>query len=814
MLWPLLILVPMCLALFHAPVMNLMQAPDSSSPNPLALAISASATTIDAGQSTVLSAIASGGAGSGYVYTWYNDNSCTLGDEISDTTVSPTSTTTYCVSATDGTETITGTVAVTVNPAPSVSITSSEQTTDAGQQILLTATATGGTPPYTYVFSGANSDDDLSSCTTTTTSIAATCQVSPSTTDTYSVLITDAVNVQSTSSPSVTVAINSVETSATTSTSTVASTSSIVPVTTVAPQSSSPLSISISPESAVIDSNQTLTFTATTQGGTAASYTWGNSGDLSVADGCGSSDSTCTLIAANESAPLGTSVSVSAVDSQNNPSNPASASVTINPPISGVYTSFGGFTDENDTSYMIIANANGGTPPYTYTWSLTNLGMVSGCGSADSTCIVKILNSDPTSVILSITDSATVPVTFVDWHAQVVLTPSLIIYPGNATTFTATTTLCIDSDTPCNTGTPAYDIAVPTIGYTWSVSGGSPPLSCSPTSSSGVANSYSFTCTLTPSPVSNSQTYSVGITVTSANAIWTNQTKYFDECGDYIKKVDGNDYWYNCQYSTPASATSTLKVKPIIKASPAISTTLTYSTITAGQTDTDTATLSSGTNPTGTVKFYTFTGSSCGGTPTLVSSSTVTGNGPYLSSSSAAYNTAGPYSWDAKYSGDSNNNNYTSTCETLTVNQATTALSTTLTNNPISAGQSDTDSATLTLGYNPTGSIAFYTSTSPTCASGTLVSTSSPVSGDNTYGPSSSVSYPNTGTFYWYAVYSGDTNNKGATSLLRIPHGQSDNAYRNKARGRQQRRRAGRFQLQPARKEQRRRCFRQPFRRI
>ena len=77
---------------------------------------------------------------------------------------------------------------------------------------------------------------------------------------------------------------------------------------------------------------------------------------------------------------------------------------------------------------------------------------------------------------------------------------------------------------------------------------------------------------------------------------------------------------------------------------------------------------------------------------------------------------AGPYSWTAVYNGDANNNAATSSCEPLTVNKASPTVGTTLTTNPITAGQTDTDMASVTGGASPTGTMTFYTYTIPDCS--------------------------------------------------------------------------------------------------
>src|SRR3989454_6706716 len=107
-------------------------------------------------------------------------------------------------------------------------------------------------------------------------------------------------------------------------------------------------------------------------------------------------------------------------------------------------------------------------------------------------------------------------------------------------------------------------------------------------------------------------------------------------------------------------------------------------TATAGGTIQDTATLSNGTSPTGTVSFsiYGPNDTTCGGSATSAGSATVSGNGSY-SSSAVTENVAGTYRWIASYSGDANNNAFATTCneagETSTVNKASPAMTTSAT---------------------------------------------------------------------------------------------------------------------------------------
>src|SRR5437870_5159385 len=92
-------------------------------------------------------------------------------------------------------------------------------------------------------------------------------------------------------------------------------------------------------------------------------------------------------------------------------------------------------------------------------------------------------------------------------------------------------------------------------------------------------------------------------------------------------------------------------------------TTSATATRTPGGTIQDTATLSGGTSPPGTISFspYAPLFRTCGGMATSAGSATVSGNGSY-SSSAVTENVAGTYRWIASYSGDTNNNGFTTTC--------------------------------------------------------------------------------------------------------------------------------------------------------
>src|SRR5262249_34936775 len=135
---------------------------------------------------------------------------------------------------------------------------------------------------------------------------------------------------------------------------------------------------------------------------------------------------------------------------------------------------------------------------------------------------------------------------------------------------------------------------------------------------------------------------------------------------------------------------------------------------TTAPTITDTAVLSGGFNPTGSITFtLTFNGSPV---PAATQTDTVNGNGSYganftLPTSGTA---AGTYIGSASYSGDANNSPSSET-GTLSNGEATvvskappTLVTTAGATVSLGSGNMLTDTANLQGGYFPTGSITFY----------------------------------------------------------------------------------------------------------
>jgi hypothetical protein len=234
-------------------------------------------------------------------------------------------------------------------------------------------------------------------------------------------------------------------------------------------------------------------------------------------------------------------------------------------------------------------------------------------------------------------------------------------------------------------------------------------------------------------------------------------------------------------------ATEELTVKP---AQPEIATQLSASSIPAGGSVHDSATLTGATSDAGGSVEYRFysslsacqtdteafpgmqpSGGTSAGTVTVTDASVP-------NSDTVTFPSVGTFFWAAFYSGDDHNKPAVSDCTTeqLTVHPTTPAIATSLSASSIPLGGSVHDTATLT-GATPTagGSVQyrFYPSltacqtdtsafpgTQPTggTPAGTVTVTNAVVPNSDT------VTFPNAGAFFWAAFYSGDTNNGAADS--------------------------------------------------
>jgi YVTN family beta-propeller protein len=196
-------------------------------------------------------------------------------------------------------------------------------------------------------------------------------------------------------------------------------------------------------------------------------------------------------------------------------------------------------------------------------------------------------------------------------------------------------------------------------------------------------------------------------------------------------------------------------------------------TVAAGGLVRDTATLSGGASPTGTITFrlYGPGDPTCAASPMFTDTASVAGNGDYSSAQVTAAQ-AGTYRWSVSYSGDANNDPSASTCnETVVVTQASPSLTTSASSGVVLGSESH-DAATLAGGASPTGTITFRLfGPDDTSCSGPPVFTDMVTvnSGNGSY-PSASFTPATTGTYRWTAAYSGDANNTPASTACNDPN--------------------------------------------
>ncbi len=189
-----------------------------------------------------------------------------------------------------------------------------------------------------------------------------------------------------------------------------------------------------------------------------------------------------------------------------------------------------------------------------------------------------------------------------------------------------------------------------------------------------------------------------------------------------------------------------------------------------GTTLNDTANLTGGNSPTGTVTFklYPPTDPSCLSTP--IYTKVVSGSSPYQTSPGFVTNAAGTWHWKALYSGDANNSPVTSACtdEPVIISKTTATIATSAQTTTGTVGvaiPSIGDRVTSMSGaYNATGNITFTLYSDATCSTAVTGMTGSGSISGGTVSWTTSWTPPAPGTYYWGTSYVGDVNNGAATS--------------------------------------------------
>ncbi len=195
--------------------------------------------------------------------------------------------------------------------------------------------------------------------------------------------------------------------------------------------------------------------------------------------------------------------------------------------------------------------------------------------------------------------------------------------------------------------------------------------------------------------------------------------------------------------------------------------------VTIGSPISDTAILSGATaGAAGTITFHVFPSlADCNANTNghhRLGPVTVNGPGNY-NSGNFTPSAVGTYYWTASYSGDANNAPSASACgdanESSVVNKASPSIATTLSASSITVGDSAHDSATLTgATSNAGGTVTYTVYTDNACSAGARDAGTKTVT-NGLVPDSNSLPFNTAGTFYWQAVYSGDANNNGATSV-------------------------------------------------
>jgi len=223
------------------------------------------------------------------------------------------------------------------------------------------------------------------------------------------------------------------------------------------------------------------------------------------------------------------------------------------------------------------------------------------------------------------------------------------------------------------------------------------------------------------------------------------------------------------------SHTYNLSVPPCQKRSPTLPTTPNPTGPSAiGAVLNDSATVTGGYNPTGSVTFklYGPADPTCANGAILTQIVTLS-SGSASTSPGFTTTAVGTYEWTAHYGGDTNNNTADSGCgaEAVVINPNAPSVTTTLVpaTSPVALGASAYDTATIVGGYNPTGTISYGVYSNSTCTTlvANLTPTPTPTANALVAGVapnSKSYTFTSAGTYYFQAAYSGDGNNTGPVS--------------------------------------------------
>ena len=211
-----------------------------------------------------------------------------------------------------------------------------------------------------------------------------------------------------------------------------------------------------------------------------------------------------------------------------------------------------------------------------------------------------------------------------------------------------------------------------------------------------------------------------------------------------------------------------------MKAAPTLGTAASK-TIPAGGKIRDTATLSGGVSPTGTISFQLYASSDreCsdpigGPVMTMVDKGDHRYRSPTITESAP-----GSYQWLASYSGDEHNAGVNAECndaDEQVLVKAKPSLQT-IASGPVLAGEQIHDSATLTGGLSPTGTISFqlYAASDRKCATAIGSPVATEVDHGNGRYESPAITEITSSSYQWLASYSGDQDNDAVKAKCNQP---------------------------------------------
>ncbi len=242
-------------------------------------------------------------------------------------------------------------------------------------------------------------------------------------------------------------------------------------------------------------------------------------------------------------------------------------------------------------------------------------------------------------------------------------------------------------------------------------------------------------------------------------------------------------YCFRAEYSPAAGshylATShtnlTTECFNVTKKQPAIVTSADEG-VTAGETISDSATLSGATSDAGgTITFVAYSDAACSTAVFTSTAVAVSGNGTY-GPVSFTPSAAGTYHWIASYSGDAKNLPVAGPCGAAGENDQVTKLRPSITTSLVGGGQ---NGASITVGLGAAvhdtanlhdatadagGTVTYAVFDNDECAGDPFADAGTKTVVNGVVPDSNAVIFDETGTFYWQAIYSGDANNESATS--------------------------------------------------